>query len=84
MANVRDSIAEPKQLVDLLFVLCENELRFAIGEQIGDLLIEGVTIDAKTHRTDGMSGYLCSRPVGTVIADYRNDIACPQSKLDEA
>jgi hypothetical protein len=24
MANVRDAIAEPKQLVDLLFVLCEN------------------------------------------------------------
>ena len=82
--QVRRAVGEAQQLVDLLFVLGEHQLRFAVAQQIGGFLIQHVAIEAEAHGADRMGGDFGRDPVRPVVADDADDVAAAEAELDHA
>ena len=74
MAQVRDPVAETKQLLHLLLVFREDNLGTANLEKMGNLFIERIAIYAEAHGADRMSCDLTRDPVGPVVPDKGDDI----------
>ena len=60
--RLRHAVGQGQQLVDLLFVLGEDQLGFAIAQEIGGFLIQRVAIEAEAHGADGVGGDLAPPP----------------------
>ncbi len=78
--EVRGTLAKTQQLVDLLFVLGEHQLGFAVVEEIADLFFQRVAVHAKAKAADGVGGDLGRDPVRPVVADGADDIAGAQAQ----
>ncbi|OIQ80851.1 hypothetical protein GALL_373940 [mine drainage metagenome] len=84
MLEVGHAVGERQQLVDLLFVLGEHQLRLAVVQEIGGLLIQHVAIETKAHGADRVGGDFGRHPVRPVVADDADDIAAAEAELDQA
>ena len=84
MLEPRHALSQHQQLVDLLLVLGEDELRFAIVEKIGGFLVEHVAIEPEAQATDRVGGDFGRDPVRPVVADDADDVLAPQAQLDQA
>ena len=76
--------ASAKQLVDLLLVLGEHQLGFAVAQEIGGFLVEHVAIEAEAHGADGMGCDFGRHPVRPVVADDADDVAAAEAEFDHA
>ena len=84
MFEVGHALGKRQQLVDLLFVLGEDQFGLAIAQQIGGFFVQHVAIQAKTHGADGVGGDFRGHPVRPVVADDSDNIAAAKPKLDQA
>ena len=73
--SLRHALGQRQQLVDLLLVLGEDELRLAVIEEIGGLLVQHVAIEPEAQSTDRMGGDFRRDPVRPVVADDADDVA---------
>ncbi len=83
MLQLRRTVGEGEQLVDLLLVFGEDELRLAIVEEIGCFLVQHVAIEPEAETPDGVRRHFRGDPVRPVVADDPNDIATAETELDE-
>ena len=87
MAQARDALAQPEQLVDLLLVLREYQFCAAVAQQVGDFLGQRVAIHAKNFDgADRMAGNLAGEPIRPVVANQGDDVAAfdPSSSMPRA
>ena len=84
MFEVRHAVGQRQQLVDLLLILREYELRFAVVEEIGRLVIQHVAVKPEAQPSDRVCCDLGCDPVGAVVADDADDIAAAEPQLDHA
>jgi len=82
--EIRRALGEREQLVDLLFVLCEDEFCRAVAEQIGRFLVQHVAIETEAHGADGVGSDFRCHPVRPVIADDADDVAAAEAEFDHA
>ena len=84
MPERRCAVGEPQELVDLLFVLGENELRFAIIEKIGRFLIEHVAIKTEAQGSKRVGCDFGGHPIRPVVTDDADDVITFQAEFDHA
>ncbi len=69
-----------QHLVDLLLILGDDDLRPGVVDQVSDLLIEGILVDAEDHRPKGVRGDLAVDPLGAVVADNADRVAAADAE----
>ncbi|MET4759780.1 hypothetical protein ABH970_000152 [Bradyrhizobium ottawaense] len=81
--QLRRAVGEGEQLVDLLLVLGEDELRLAIVEEIGSLLVQHVAIKSEAEAADGVRRHFRRHPVRPVVADDADDVAAAKAHFEK-
>ncbi len=76
-------LGDLKNLVDLLLILGENHPSPGIIDQVGNLFVERILIDAKDHAADGMDTDLPGNPFGTIVADNTDCVSLDNPQLLE-
>ncbi|MGY3357532.1 hypothetical protein ACVWZK_004195 [Bradyrhizobium sp. GM0.4] len=84
MLQLWDAVCQGEQLVDLLLVLGENELRLAIIEEIRSFFVEHVAVEPEAQASNRMSGDFRRDPVRPVVADDADDILASKAQFDKA
>ena len=82
--EVRRAVAKFEQLVDLLFVLGEDDLGFAVSQQIQHFLGQRLAVHAERHAADGVGGDFGCDPVRPVVTDNADHVAALDAELDHA
>ena len=75
VAQLGTRSARPSSLSTCSSSSANTDLGVAGDEQIGDLLVERVAVEAEAHGADRMRGDLAGDPVRPVVADQRDDVA---------
>ncbi len=84
MFQMRHAVGQRQQLVDLLLILGEHELRFAVIEEIGGFVIQHVAVKPEAQAADCVRRDFGCDPVGAIVADDADDIAAAESQLEHA
>ncbi len=77
-------LGDLQHLVDLFLVLGDDDLRSGVVDQVGDLLVEGILVDAEDHRPQRVRGDLAGHPFGPVVADDADGVALADAELVHA
>ncbi len=77
-------VLEIEELVDLLLVLGDHDAAARVIDEIGDLALQRVAVDAEAHRADGVRGDLAADPLRAVVADQRDHVALAEAEFRQA
>ena len=85
----RCALADGQQLVDLLLILGDHHRDAGEGQQIGDLVIQRIPVEAERARAQRMRRDLAHHPVRPIVADQPDHVAGadaqgPQPERDAA
>ena len=84
MAERRHAVGDVEELVDLLLVLGEHRHRAAELQQVGDLVLQRVAVDAERAGAERVRRDLAHHPVRPVVADQPDHVAGADAQLPQA
>ena len=78
------ALGQLQDLVDLLLILGDDDAGPGVVDEVGDLLVEGILIEAEDHGAKGVGRDLATDPRRAVIADEADDIATGDAEVVQA
>jgi len=74
------ALGDLEDLVDLLLVLAHHQLHLGVVDQVLDLLVERILINAEAHRAQRVGGDLALHPFRAVAADDGDHVAAAHAE----